>query len=266
MFRSFLIPVVFLTLASSAVAWELKICADPAGQPYSSEDGSGFDNRIAVILAGELGADVRLVWMQDRRSKTALGYLQAGACDVVMGVIDGQRGTLTTHAYYRTTYVFVTLSGKPEVASLDDPALAGMRIGVPGGARRTTPPAIGLTRRGQMRSLMHFGTSGTAGETEAQILRALGAGDIDVAILWGPVTAQVADSSFVVRPVVPEVDMPFLPMSAAFSVGVRPHDESLRDAIDHALAARWMEVQAVLRDAKVPLLNLPQPVVAGASQ
>ena len=42
---------------------------------------------------------------------------------------------------------------------------------------------------------------------------------------------------------------------------MRPQDEALRDAIDHALAARWDDVQAVLKDAGVPLLHLPQPVL-----
>lgn len=259
MFSKIAIPMLTLALAKPAAAWELAVCADPSGLPYSAQDQSGYDNRIAAILADELSADLRFVWMPDHRSRTARGFLHEGACDVVMGVMDGQKGTLTSHAYYRTTYVF--LSRDVSVTSLDDPSLTGKRIGVPGGARRTTPPSIALMRRGHMGQLVHFGASGTAGETEGEIVDALLSGEIDLAILWGPMAGHLAQDGLSAQPVSPEIDIPFLPMFAALSVGVRPQDEALRDAIDHALAARWDDVQAVLKDAGVPLLHLPQPVL-----
>lgn len=266
MLRVLLAPVLTLALAAPAAAWELAVCADPAGAPYSSRDGSGFDNRIAAILADEMRAELRFVWMPDRRLRTARGFLQEGACDMVMGVIDGQPGMLTSHAYYRSGFVFVTAADGPPVQTLDDPAFADLRVGVAGGARRTTPPALGLTRRGHMGSLVHFPASATAGTTERAILAALDEGEIDIAVLWGPVAGQLADEALALRPVMPEIDIPFLPMFAALTVGVRPHDEALRDAIDRALAARWDEVQAVLAEAGVPLLHLPRPVGPEAGQ
>lgn len=259
MFRTFAPLLLSLALSAPASAWELAVCADPAGLPYSAQDQSGYDNRIAAILADELGADLRFVWMPDHRSRTARGFLHEGACDVVMGAIDGQKGTLTSHAYYRTTYVFLSRDGA--VFSLDDPALAEMKIGVPGGARRTTPPSVALMRRGHMGQLVHFGASGTAGETEGLIVEALVSGEIDLAILWGPMAGYLARAELTAQPVSPEIDIPFLPMFAALTVAVRPEDEALRDAIDHALARRWDDVQAVLAAAGVPLLHLPRPVV-----
>ena len=260
MSRCLAIPMLMLVLAAPAAAWELAVCADPAGQPYSSRDESGYDNRIAAILADELGADLRFVWLPDHRQRTALGFLHEGACDVVMGVIDGQPGTLTSHAYYRTTYVFVMPDTVSSVTGFDDPSLATKRIAVPGGARRTTPPAVSLTRRGHMAQLVHFGSTTKAGETEAQILDALARDEVDLAILWGPMAGHFVRDGQAVQPVTPEIDIPFLPMFASLTVAARPQDEALRDALDHALAARWGEVQAVLDDAKVPLLHLPRPV------
>ena len=264
MLRAIAFSILMLSMPASA--WELAVCANPAGLPFSNRDGSGFDNRIATILADELGAEPRFVWMPDHRLRTARGFLHDGDCDVVMGVIDGQKGLLTSHAYYRTTYVFVTLADGPRVASLDDPVIADLRIGVPGGARQTTPPDMGLMRRGHMARITHFGGSGIAGATEARMLDALDAGEIDLAILWGPMAGHVLRDAHVAAPVAPEIDIPFLPMFASLSLGVRPWDEALRDAIDRALAARWDEVQAVLAEARVPRLHQPRPVPAGVGQ
>jgi len=266
MFRTIASAVLMLALSLPASAWELAVCANPAGLPFSQNDASGFDNRIALIVADELGAQARFVWMPDHRLRTARGFLHEGACDVVMGVIDGQKGLLTSHAYYRTAYVFVTRPEGPQVTSLDDPVIADLRIGVPGGARQTTPPDMGLMRRGHMARITHFGGSGIAGATEARMLAALDAGEIDLAILWGPMAGHVLRAGHVMTPVAPEIDIPFLPMFASLSLGVRPQDDALRDAIDDALAARWDDVQAVLAEARVPLLHLPRPVVTEVGQ
>lgn len=264
MFRIF--APLFVMLSLPASAWELAICANPAGLPYSQQDGTGFDNRIAAIIADELGAEPRFEWMPDHRLRTARGFLHDGTCDIVMGVIDGQKGLLTSHAYYRTTYVFVTRANGPKIGSLDDPAISGLRIGVPGGARQTTPPDMGLMRRGHMSRITHFGGSAVAGETERKMLDALESGEIDLAILWGPQAGHVLHEGHVATAVAPEIDIPFLPMFASLSVGVRPKDEALRDAIDLALSARWDEIQTALTDARVPQLYLPRPMIFEAGQ
>ena len=48
--------------SSPASAWEMKVCSDPDLLPFSKEDGTGFENRIAEILAKDLGAKVTYVW------------------------------------------------------------------------------------------------------------------------------------------------------------------------------------------------------------
>ena len=252
--------------ALPARAWELALCADPDAAPYSSESDGGFDLAIADTVADALGAELSVRWMPDHRSATLLRHLHAGDCDMVMGMIDGRNGILGSHAYYRTGYVFVRRAGEPPIRSLDDPALGTLRVGVPGGARRPTPPALGLSRRGLLGNLVHFGAT-AATETAAEMGAALADGAIDVAILWGPMAATLnADAErFAVMPLAPEIDLPFIPMVAAFTIGVRPHDEALRDAIDAALAARWDEVQGALERADVPTLPLPRPIVTAES-
>lgn len=260
MIRWFGAIVLSVGLAGPTAAWELRICASADGMPYSHRDGGGFDNRIATVLADALGAEPVFVFMPDHRLKTARRHLHAGECDVVMGVLDGQAGFLTSHAYYRTGYVFVAPGPLP--ASLDDPSLSALRVGLPGGARQTTPPALALVRRGHLERLVFFGASAAPGVTEAAMLEALGEGAIDIAVLWGPAAGWLANgaSGLAVALVTPEIDIPFMPMFASLAIGVRPHDEALRDAIDGALAERWDEVQAILSAANVPLLSLPRPV------
>ena len=76
---------VLTLIAFPVAANTLRVCADPDNMPYSRRDGSGFENRIAALLAEALGATLEYFWFPDRR-----GYLRktldARECDVVMSV------------------------------------------------------------------------------------------------------------------------------------------------------------------------------------
>ena len=243
--------------------WELRVCADPDALPFSNRAGEGFDDRIAALLAEELAADLHVVWLPDTRGRTRLRFLQSGACDLVMGMLEGAPGALTSHAYYRTGYVFVYPEDAGfEVASLDDPALRDLRVGFPGGARKTVPPALALARRGAVENQRHFPDRAASGEPFPPVLRALEDGEVDLAVVWGPVAARFAREvgGMSVVPVRPEIDVPFVPMVASLAVGMRPGDEALRDEVDLALSRIWDDVQGELSRAGVPLIPLPRPV------
>lgn len=252
-----------LALAGPAMAgdWELRVCADPDDLPYSNKAGEGFDNRIAEILATALDAELTYVWLPDRRGATRKRLLHGAECDVVMGVLDGQPGYLTSYAYYRTGYVFVYPEDAPfHIASLDDPVLRDLRIGVPGGSR-TVPPSLALANRGVVENQMHFGDPREPGKRNPPVLEALRDGRIDVAIAWGPQAGAFAREvgGMTIVPVTPEIDAPFIPMIASLAIGVRPGDEALRDEIDVALSKTWDETRAALTAAGVPLIDLPPP-------
>ena len=108
---------------------ELRICADPNNLPFSNAAREGFENRIAEIVADELGTTLRYTWWAQRRGFVR-NTLRARACDIVVGVPVGWDPVLTTRPYYRSSYVFVTRAGGPAIRSLDDPALRTARIGV----------------------------------------------------------------------------------------------------------------------------------------
>src|SRR5262245_15746778 len=73
-----------------------RVCADPANRPLSSEDGSGFENEIAELLAEQLGVPLQYTWFPQ-----VTGFvrqtLQAGKCDVVMGYAQGDELVLNTN-------------------------------------------------------------------------------------------------------------------------------------------------------------------------
>ena len=120
----------WLCIASAAVqARDLRVCADPDNLPLSHEDGTGFENRIAELVADEMDAQLRYEWLPLRRGfvRKTLG---AGSCDVFIAVPRDLSSVLTTRAYYRSSYVFVNGPGARGIETFDDARLKGLRIGV----------------------------------------------------------------------------------------------------------------------------------------
>src|SRR5215216_4039009 len=128
-FPSLLAAVALALGGVAAQARELRICADPDNLPYSHEDGSGFENRIARLVAEEMGAQLRYEWLPQIRGfvRKTMGE---GLCDVFIGVPREFDRVATTRPYYRSAYVFVSMPSARGVASFDDPQLTKLRIGV----------------------------------------------------------------------------------------------------------------------------------------
>src|SRR5690348_14314066 len=85
----------------------LRVCADPNNLPFSNRAGEGFENRIAELVARDLGERLEYTWWAQRRGFVR-NTLNAHACDVVMGTPAHMDMMLTTIPYYRSSYVFVT--------------------------------------------------------------------------------------------------------------------------------------------------------------
>ena len=101
----------------------LRVCADPNNMPFSNERQQGFENRIASLIARDLGVPVQYTWWPERRGFVR-NTLKARTCDVVMQVPAGYELTEHTAPYYRSTYVFVTRADRHlTIRSFDDPAL-----------------------------------------------------------------------------------------------------------------------------------------------
>lgn len=237
----------------------LRVCADPNNLPFSNQRLEGFENKLADVLANELGEKVEYTWWAQRRGFFR-NTLKAGVCDVVLGVPSAFELALTTTPYYRSTYVFIyRKDSNLQISSLDDPILRQVRIGVQivGDDFSNTPPAHALTKRNIVTNVKGFTLYGDYAQPNppARIVEAVEKHQIDVAIVWGPLAGYFVKHSRVplaIVPVSPEVDQPFLPFVYDISMGVRRGDQSLKDQLEQILEKRRGDINRILEDYGVP--------------
>lgn len=245
-------------MGSAQARWELRVCVPPDDLPSSDQFERGYNNKVARLVADALGADLHYVWTPIGR-QTVRDHLRTGACDVVMGVPDGYLGLLSTIPYYQIPHVFLYHRETGlAIDSLEDPALRSLRVA-------TYPLGLAdfaLRQQGITPVLFHPTDLTTQMAVARPLVEAVRQRRVDVAILSGSVGAQYVKTfpdELAIRPVTPEVAPPFVPMFQTGTMAVRPGDQSLRDALDRALASRWDAVQDVFHQAGIPLLPLPHP-------
>jgi mxaJ protein len=255
---------LLLVFASASVFAEpLRVCADPNNLPFSNRAREGFENRLAVMLAQDLGRDLQYVWWTQRKSflEHTLGE---NRCDLVLGAPAAAPAVLVTRPYYRSTYVFVTRkSSNIAPTSLLDPRLAEYRIGVHVVDDNYAPPAILLSRQGLTRNLVAFSLYGKEGEADPpeKIVAAVARGDVDLAIVWGPFAGYFAkreNCDLQVTPVSPSSAGP-IPFTYSISAAVRKSDEKLRAEIDKAFSRNCGAIRSLLSEYDVPQLPMNRP-------
>jgi mxaJ protein len=247
--------MIFLLLAALTLPRELRVCSDPNNLPFSNDRGEGFENKIAELLARSLDAHLQYTWWAQRRGFLR-NTLEAKSCDVVMGVPAQADNVLPTRPYYRSSYVFVWRRGGRAVRSLDDPALRGLRIGVPvvGDDGANPPPVHALGRRGIVDNVVGFSVYGdyASPNPPLRIMDALARRQIDVAVVWGPLAGSFA-RDVQIAPVTPSSDAG-LPFVFAISLGVRRGDVQRQRELDAVLVQRRAEVERILDAFRVPRL------------
>jgi mxaJ protein len=247
----------------------LRVCADPNNLPFSNDRGEGLENRIASVVARELGAELRYTWWAQRRGFVR-NTLRAGECDVIMGVPSSYELVLASRPYYRSTYVFVRRADAGfDVRSFDDSVLRRVRVGVQlvGDDYTNTPPAHALGRRGIVRNVRGYTVTGDYAQPNppARIVEAVADGEVDVAVVWGPLAGWFALHSpvpLVLTPVSPQIDVPFLPFVFDIAMGVRREDPGLRAELDRVIVNRRDEIDRILADFGVPRVDVPTHAAA----
>ena len=240
----------------------LRVCADPNNLPFSNERGEGFENKIAELLAHDLNERVEYTWWAQRRGFFR-NTLRSGVCDVVIGVPSGFEMALTTKPYYRSTYVFLYRKDRGlSVDSFDDPVLKTVRIGVQiiGDDFSNAPPAHALSKRNIVNNVRGYTLYGDYSQHDppARIVDAVVKGDIDLAIVWGPLAGYFAKQSRVpleVVPVSPQIDQPFMPFVFDISMGVRREDQDLKDQVEQVMEKRRAEIDRILEEYRVPRVD-----------
>ena len=250
-------------LPAGAVRRELRVCADPNNLPFSNERGEGLENRLAELVARDLGARVRYTWWAQRRGFFR-STLNAGLCDLVPGMPASLELAWATRPYYRSSYVFLSRRDRGlAIRSFDDPALRTLRIGVQliGDDYTNTPPAHALARRGITRQLVGYRVQGDYAKANppAEIVEAVVRGDVDVAVVWGPLAGYFAARQrvpMVLTPVEPRIDLPFLPFVFDIAMGVRRGDTAFRATVESVLVRRRPEIDRLLAEYGVPRLDV----------
>lgn len=242
----------------------LRVCADPNNLPFSNDREEGFENQIGRLVAHDLGRRLEYYWQPQRRGFIRT-TLNAGWCDLVVGVPSRFELAGTTRPYYRSTYVFVTRRGAPRFRSLDDPRLRHVSIGVEmTGEDYENPPAVqALAARHIIDNVRGFLVYGDYSQPDPprRVIDAVASGEVDAAIAWGPLAGFFARRARVpldVTPVTPATDAAGLAFTFDIAMGVRRKDAALRDAVDRVIATRIGDLQAILARFGVPLVGAPR--------
>ena len=232
-----------------------RACADPHALPFSNEAGEGFENKIAALLAHKLGRPVAYTFYPD-----ATGFirntLNAHRCDVVLGIAQGDDLVQPTSPYYRTSYALAYHQDGPlkGLDSLSDPRLKTAKIGIVAG----TPPATSLAEDGLLGRIKSYAlvVDTRFDSPTHEMMDDLERGEIDVALLWGPIAgyyATKAKTPTAVVPLVKEQGGP--PMVYRIVMGVRHSDQNWKRALNKLISENQDEIQAILRSYGVPLLD-----------
>ena len=246
------VPPVAPVLAQAPA---LRVCGDPENLPFSNERLEGFENRIAAVVAAELGATPVYAWWPHQRGLVR-NTIDAGTCDVIFGVPEGLDFVLWTKPYYRSSYVMAYRGDRGyDFRSLDAPELQQLRIGV----HVNTPPEESLARRGLLDNIstysLFFDPRGDR-DRPRKLLDDLVAGTVDVAVAWGPLAGWAARTSDAPLELVPLEDEPGVPLSFDISMGVAKGNEELKGRLEAAIDRRRAEIVAILEEYGVPVVPI----------
>ncbi|MRH19740.1 quinoprotein dehydrogenase-associated putative ABC transporter substrate-binding protein [Rhodovulum strictum] len=260
-------PVPGLAQTSDLVSkTAFRVCADPANYPMSDDQGRGFENRLAEMFAEKLGLPVEYTWYP-----MATGFvrntLRANRCDVIIGFAQGHELVLNTNHYFTSTYVLIVDPDGPlaNVEALSDPALQGRALGVVAG----TPPASHMARYGLMGKALAYDLM-VDRRYEApgpDMLAALRAGEIDGAILWGPIGGPLVKTDFPEFKVIPLVHEELPPrLFYRITMGVRLNEKVWQRQLNSLIRRHQDEINAILHEAGVPLVDDYGKVVRDLAQ
>ncbi len=246
---------LLLAATSLMPAATLRVCADPNSLPFSNQQREGIENRLAQIVARDLGAQLEFVWWP-QRGHLIKNTLADNRCDALMGLPFGMPGALTTVPWYRSTYVFVQRRrNTPPAPSLTDDRLTDMRIGVHMVGEGYAPPAIVLGRRGLASRLKGYRLFGSPDEANppARLFEAVAHGDVDIGIAWGPLAGYFSrHSDLELTPVSPSSYLG-VPFTYSISAGVREGDTALRDSLNAIFRKECASIHSLLAEYAFPL-------------
>jgi mxaJ protein len=263
-----LLPYGALAQQDQAVGSDrvLRACADPNNLPFSNRAGEGFENKVAELLAHELGWKLEYTWFPQRMGfiRNTLRAREPNSdrfkCDLVLGVPAGFELAATTKPYYRSTYALVYVKGTgldsvgvpDDLLGLEPAKLKSLRLGV----FAQTPPSDWLLKHGLFDQVLS--SQRQSGDPESYpgeiIENDLVAGKIDIAFVWGPIAGYFAKRATTLA-VVPFKPDPEIQFDFRIAMGVRFGEREWKNTIERLLEANQARIQAILAAYGVPQLD-----------
>ena len=231
---------------------EFKVCSDPDNMPYSNIRGEGFEDKIAEVIAKDLGKKLTYAYAYNRQ-----GFLRntinAGRCDVIIGTTSDFDALRTSTPYYRSGHVFVWR--KDSNFKITDWSSPDLRKGVIGIVDKS-PAAVPLSDNNLMGNAKPYRLQRDLNLPTSFLIDDLAKGEIDVAIMWGPIAGYYMKQSKVPMEMafVPEYNKVNLQGKEYWniSMGVRMKDKDRIKTINDALARNKDKIAQILADYKIP--------------
>ncbi|MCG7879564.1 MAG: substrate-binding domain-containing protein [Candidatus Thiodiazotropha endolucinida] len=259
----YLLPLILLLAPLSAwskTTYEarnkeyLTVCGDPNHMPFSNKKLEGFENRIAKLIADDLNRTLRYHWWPQ-----TIGFvrntLRIRLCDLVMGVTSVNELLQNTNPYYRSVYTLVYRKDSGlTLRTLDAAKLTDLKIGVVAG----TPPATLLSKYGLLEQVRPYQrTVDTRLFSPAtRAVEDVADGNIDVAVIWGPIAGYVAsrqETPLSVIPLPAKVDS--VPLAFNVSMGIRHRESNWKHQLNLELEKLSADIEKILLEYNIPLLD-----------
>jgi mxaJ protein len=231
---------------------EFKVCADPENMPFSNNKQEGFEDKIAQVLAQDLGKKLTFTYAYSRQGffRNTLG---ANRCDVVIGTTSDADMMRTSKPYYRAGHVFVwRKASNYNITDWTSPDLRKGFIGV----IDHSPATIPMNDNNLIANARPYRIQRDLNLPSSFMIDDLAKGDIDIAIAWGPIGGYFAKQSkvpMVVAPI-PEYETENAKGKEYWniSVGVRKKDKERMAMIQGALDRNQAKIIKILDDFGIP--------------
>ena len=231
---------------------EFKVCADSNNLPYSNDKGEGFENKIAELLAADMGKELSYQYWFDR-----FGYLRntlnAWRCDYLIGTNTTYDAVDTTKPYYRAGHVFIYRKDSGlNIKDFKSEDLRKVEIGI----KDKSPVAVALNDHDLMANARPYRIQRDLTESPGKLVQDVIDGAVDVAIEWGPIGGYYAKQSGVDLVVVPVPEYEQVKKTGKtywnISAGVRKREAERRDEIETVIMRNKDKILKILDDYGIP--------------
>ncbi|MBY0558765.1 methanol oxidation system protein MoxJ [Hyphomicrobium sp.] len=242
----------------------LRICAAAKELPYSASDKSGFENKIAEILAAAMGRKAEFVWSEKPAIYAVRDQLDKKLCDLVIGADTGDDRVLTSRPYYRAPYVFIIRNDSPlKIENWDSPDLAKANLI---GFVQGTPAEVMMNKIDLYNDSINYVSSLTNFKDKRNSYTRIPpermVGEVAdrtsaLAVAFAPEVARYVTANNALKMVVisdnnVRSDGERVPFHFDQSFAVRKDDKDLLTAIDAALPKAQAKIESVLKEEGVP--------------